>query len=348
MIDGSVMAVKLRQMVTLAALLTLTLTSPTCLRERLTPPAEQAYKLEPGPFTVRQETHTWRDAERQRYLPVRIYRPAGNDGPVPPIILSPGFGISRDHYVYLGNQWASYGYLVVCLSHADADETVWESFDDLHALFAYTRDDPESRLQRSRDVSFAIDRLAADPLLGGLVDLEKTGLAGHSLGAFTALSAIGMRSDLPDDPNAPIRDPRIKAAVAFSPTGTGVWGLTEDSWVALDAPCMTFIGSLDFDFVITVDPQQRRVAFERSAGPDQYLVTLGGALHTAFDDFVLFSPEQMYYSPHHDYIRMATTAFFDAYLRADAEARDWLVQGALETYTRGRCRIEYKNVTIAE
>ena len=87
-----------------------------------------------------------------------------------------------------------------------------------------------------------------------------------------------MRSDLPDDADPPTRDPRVKAAVAFSPTGTGVWGLTDDSWMAIDAPCMTFIGSLDFDFVITVDPLLRRVAFERSAGPDQYLVTLGWAL----------------------------------------------------------------------
>jgi predicted dienelactone hydrolase len=157
-----------------------------------------------------------------------------------------------------------------------------------------------------------------------------------------------MQSDLSDDPDAPIRDPRIKAAVVCSPTGTGIWGLTEDSWAGIDVPCMTFIGSFDFDFVITVDPQQRRVVFELSGGPDQYLVTLGGALHTAFDDFRLFSSERMYHTIHHDYVRMATTAFFDAHLNGDAEARDWLLERGLEAYSRGRCSVEFRSVTAAQ
>lgn len=338
----------LSRIATLGLSLTSMVALPACLPASLAPPAEEAYALQPGPFAVRQETRNWNDPGRPRSLPVRVYRPDSDDGPFPAIVFSPGFGISRDHYVYLGNQWASYGYVVVCLSHADAEETVWESFDDLHALLAQTRDDPTSRLQRSRDVSFAIDRLTDDPFVGPLVDAEKIGLGGHSLGAFTALSAIGMRSDLPDDPNAPIRDPRVKAAVAFSPTGTGVWGLTEDSWLDIDVPCMAFIGSLDFDFVITVDPQQRRVVFELSGGPDQYLVTLGGALHTAFDDFLLFSSEQTYHTPHHDYVRMATTAFFDAYLRGDPDAYDWLLRRGLEIYTNGRCLVEYRNITSLE
>ena len=83
-------------------------------------------------------------------------------------------------------------------------------------------------------------------------------------------------------------------------------------------------------------------------GPDQFLITLGGALHTVYDDIMLFSPDVPYHSPHHDYITMATTAFFDAHLRADADARDWLLRRRLETYTYSRCRVEYKNITTAE
>ena len=137
------------------------------------------------------------------------------------------------------------------------------------------------------------------------------------------------------------RDPRVKLAITMSPTGAGVWSQDQDSWKSIETPCMTFIGTLDFDLVVTLNPQTRRIVYDGSAGPDQFLITLGGALHTAFDD-------QLPWRRYHDYIKMASTAFLDAHLKGDADALQWLLQRSLTQLTRGVCVVEYKNITTVD
>ncbi|MCU0924208.1 MAG: hypothetical protein MUF16_28565 [Burkholderiaceae bacterium] len=55
--------------------------------------------------------YEWRDAARQRQVPVRLYLPdaARPDQPVPLVVFSHGIGGSRAGYSYLGRYWASQG-----------------------------------------------------------------------------------------------------------------------------------------------------------------------------------------------------------------------------------------------
>jgi len=45
---------------------------------------------------------------------------------------------------------------------------------------------------------------------------------------------------------------------------------------------------------------------------------------------------------HHQWILMATTAFWDAYIRGDEAAAAWLRSDALKNLTSGACAVERK------
>src|SRR4051795_3366238 len=65
----------------------------------------------------------WHDKKRDRDVPVKIYYPKDATGPVPLIIFSHGLGGSRDGYSYLGNEWASHGYVSAHIQHLGSDTT---------------------------------------------------------------------------------------------------------------------------------------------------------------------------------------------------------------------------------
>src|SRR5438093_7144385 len=70
---------------------------------------------------------TWRDAERERDVPVKIFLPEKSGSAQPVIIFSHGLGGTRETYDYLGEHWAGCGYVSVHLQHAGSDDAVWRN-----------------------------------------------------------------------------------------------------------------------------------------------------------------------------------------------------------------------------
>src|ERR1700722_20103770 len=81
------------------------------------------YKKIAGPREVEELKLEWKDAKRERAVPVKVYLPKG-EGPFPVVIFSHGLGGSRDGYEYLGRHWASHGYVGVHLQHLGSDSSV--------------------------------------------------------------------------------------------------------------------------------------------------------------------------------------------------------------------------------
>src|ERR1700722_1072373 len=84
------------------------------------------YKEDHGPFAVQTVRYDWHDSKRDRDIPVKIYFPKTGEGPFPVIIFSHGLGGSREGYAYLGNHWASHGYISVHVQHLGSDSAVWQ------------------------------------------------------------------------------------------------------------------------------------------------------------------------------------------------------------------------------
>jgi predicted dienelactone hydrolase len=180
----------------------------------------------PGPLAVGVQTTEAADTARGRLFPLELWYPAepgprpgpepGRDararpGPHPLVVFSHFSGGHRQSSSFVGTHLASHGYVVAAMDHSEivapelasrADETTAERAARIRAIIA----------GRVPDVRFLLDHLLGGPGPGGAgrggigLDPERVGLAGFSLGGWTALAA-------------PESDPRVRAVVALAPGG---------------------------------------------------------------------------------------------------------------------------------
>ncbi|MFE5583931.1 alpha/beta hydrolase family protein [Kitasatospora sp. NPDC056531] len=115
-------------------------------------------------------------------------------GKFPLVVLSPGFENPRATLTGLATDLASHGYVVALVGHTyeDSGETLADGSTPGCALCDSGAPDalPESR---AKDVSFVLDRLTGQHpawRLSHLIDRDRIGMAGHSVGGASALNAM--------------------------------------------------------------------------------------------------------------------------------------------------------------
>ena len=360
------------------------------------------YSVQPGKEAVGVvPAATIHDAQRNRDVELSIEYPI-KGGPYPLIILSHAYGASEQSYEQLASYWTSNGYAVIRPRHADAgkgpdamraifgEQTNAErerqqrgrrpSRQEIDKAAA-ARDDAERRQMartwetqrepqwrdRARDVSLVIDSL--DDLeqrffeLKGKFDHARIGVAGHDLGALTAMLAGGAKTF--GNPPLSIGDPRVKAILAMSPVGvTASLGLNPQSFADIRVPAMFMTGSEDRGAAQNEDWQWRKTAYANAAPGDKYFVLLQGARHSTFagtfapvdipqtTSIPMRNPDNPYppgdpRNPYPDYqpartsggggpvnpqigratfndVRLLSLAFWDAYLKGEARGREFL------------------------
>jgi predicted dienelactone hydrolase len=320
------------------------------------------YKAIAGPMTVAPLDEVWRDAARDRAVPVRVYLPETTEAgaTLPVVVFSHGMGGSREGGAYFGRHLASHGYMVIHAQHAgsDADAVRWEWRDARDPSVRLGRRSLRARLDRliegntgrsenlrarPADVSFVLDRVGSHALLGPLADTGRVAVAGHSFGACTSMAVGGMLVDLPDEPDRSFRDPRVYAVIAMSPQGTGVMGIDAGAWDEVCVPVMHLTGTRDSGQGNR--PWTWRLeAFEQADDGDWILVVIDGATHMAFSDARghRVGRRADVETDHHIYILSACTAFLDAHLRDDAAASGWLGRLELVAASGGVCEVRVK------
>jgi fermentation-respiration switch protein FrsA (DUF1100 family) len=300
------------------------------------------YSAKAGPYPVATLSQTWHDAKRNRDVPVKIYYPKATaaQGPqsFPVIIFSHGLGGSRDGYSYLGEHWASCGYVSVHVQHRGSDDAILHTLRPFKALReAATK--AENAINRPLDVSFAIDRLTAlnlDPTfpLHGQLDPSRLGVAGHSFGAFTTMALAGARIPILG-PEPRYLDPRIKAAIAMSTPAT----IGNDSDAAFDAvqiPVFHLTGTQDESpgtrrgddsdpIVGETSAGERLRPFRHTQHAPAYLLVFEGGDHMVFSGRITGSRTTD--SQFQARILSGSTAFWDAWLKDDKDARQWFESG---------------------
>jgi predicted dienelactone hydrolase len=270
---------------------------------------------------------TWHDPARNRDIPVKIYYPASAKSPCPLIIFSHGLGGNREGYAYLGERWAGAGYISVHLQHLGSDDAVWKDagiagFAQLSAAAA----NPVNALNRALDVTFAINQMLAvnkQPTspLHGLVNENEIGMAGHSFGAWTTLAVLGEKTGS----GKSLTDPRIKSAIAMS-APVPVSAKKPGQFAAIAVPVFHMTGTLDDSPIGETVAADRRVPYDQSTTPGTCLLILNGADHMTFSGHMFGSFRQAD-SRYQAIILPASVAFWDATLRGDQSARQWLYDG---------------------
>ena len=284
-----------------------------------------------------------------RKVPIKVHLPA-TGGPSPVVVVSHGAGGDWDTHYAQAQHLASHGYVVLCLEHVGSNrERMTQGLRLMKNIDAMIHDSEEV-LARPKDVSFAIDRAKewnrTHEKLRDKLDLQHVGVMGHSFGAFTTMVVGGMKPALdwltprvePGRGLGPdLRDPRVKCGVALSPQSVGEPFFIRESFGSLKMPLLGISG--------TEDKQQngltaasRREAFALwPRGPHRF-IWLANARHLDFTDSTgaerraTPSPTREDVQP---LVRAATLLFFNAHLKADAEAAKQITIGSLKPYLHG-------------
>lgn len=288
------------------------------------------------------------DPARNRRVPVKVHLPAG-DQAFPLVIVSHGAGGHWDANFAQARHLASHGYVVFAVEHVGSNtEVATASLRFLANIKAMTRDADEV-LGRPKDISFAIDMAEqwnhSHPRLRQRMDLNHIGVLGHSFGAYTTLVVAGMRPVLnwlepvvpPGQGLGPdLADPRVDCGVALSPQGPGEPFFTEKSYASLRTPMLGISGSRDKQQ--GAKPENRRLAFTLWPPQDKYFIWLNGADHSAFSDSTGTGNRMLPSRSRDDVqpiVRVATRAFFDAYLKENKSALAQLSHQGLAPYLHG-------------
>ena len=280
--------------------------------------------VEPDTFAVGSVTETQVDDTRvtkafngypelpERTMPVTVHYPAEgepsdevvpgappavDDGPFPLLVFSHGVNSTPLAYVLTLRAIASAGYVVVAPTSPLGSKATpgGGGIQDMD--------------QQALDVGFLLDRYLAasegtDGPLAGLIDPERIGAFGHSMGAVSTMGA-GLQECCVDE--------RIDAVAEWSgilvPLGGGPGEVAEE---AQDRPVLIVHGDAD----ATVPYVHGQNVYERAQGP-KFFVTLLGEPHTP--PFIVGLD-----SPAGSVATLATIDFFDRYLKDDAAGLDRL------------------------
>lgn len=227
----------------------------------------------------------WRNVRTHAVLDAPILTARGR---LPLLFFSHGFGMSRSNYTSIIEDLASHGYIVVAIDHPYAGLSTLPDGRVLSFKDAPGGEDLELvnglRIEAmGRDVSFTLDSMA-DPdreigRFAGQLDLERTGMLGHSLGGAAALWTGE-------------HDPRIKACV----------DLDGDLWGKMQAEGV----GRPFLVMLNQPPEHRRPPVAMREQRDKgwadfigrqdstaYVVKIDSANHFSFTDFPFVVPEEL-------------------------------------------------------
>jgi predicted dienelactone hydrolase len=279
----------------------------------------------PQDFHARQMDLTVHDSARNRDLPVLVYLPA-NSAPAPVLLFSHGLGGNRFGSAFLGEHWAARGYVAVFVEHPGSDDSVWQGKPAARRMLAMEgAASLENFLLRVKDIPAVLDALEiwnadkTNPLCARL-DLSRVGMSGHSFGAVTTEAVAG--ENFPLD-GTKFTDPRIRAAVIFSPS-TPRLGSAKKAFETVKIPWLLMTGTKDVVPIGHSDMKSRLGVYPALRGAPKYEVVLDKAEHSVFTDRALPGDVEPRNPNHHRVILALSTAFWDTYLRGDAEALAWL------------------------
>jgi predicted dienelactone hydrolase len=266
--------------------------------------------------------YTVNDAQRQRNIPIRIYLPAARKA-APVVVFSHGLGGSRTGSAFLGRHWAARGYVAVFLQHPGSDSAVWKGQPVAQRMLALRRAaNAKNFLLRVKDVPAVLDQLerwhkGTNHALAGRLDLTLVGMSGHSFGAMTTQSVSGQRTV-----GQAFTDSRIDAAIVMSPSGPR--HRADRTFAKVSIPWLLMTGTKDSSPIGKADIASRLTVFPALPPGSKYELVLDKAEHSVFNERALPGDKEPRNPNHHRAILALSTAFWDAHLRQDTRAREWL------------------------
>ena len=284
-----------------------------------------------------------------RTVPFKVYYPAGADADqrrFPVILWSHGYGGSRDGAGFLARYVASFGYILVHLTHTGTDSSLWEGKPG-HPweILKKAHVSRTTTLNRYRDIPFVLDALpdwfAQNPDLGAIVDWSAIGMSGHSFGAITTQVSAGQLT--PDEEGAltSLYDPRITSGITYSPVpGTshlsgGADGENQGAniYATIKTPLLHMTGTEDSSPVNNMPYTERFKVYDLTEEADvKALLIKEGGDHMVYNGTRGALAANPMRDRHEDIIKHVSLAWWDAWLKGDALAQAWLKDEVVALY----------------
>lgn len=237
--------------------------------------------------------------------------PNSECGRFPLILFSHGLGGCGTQSIFFTEELARHGYVVAAPDHKDALCSVSGGTPSAQLSITDSIIEPEkwndqSSSDRREDVENVINGLLKDGQLSQIIDSNKIGVTGHSLGGYTVLGIAGAWPSW--------HDQRIKAVLGFSPY---VQPYTIKQTISgVKVPIM-YQGS-DFDIGITPFIDLKDGAYNQSNKP-KYFVKFKGGNHFIWTNLECFGEKTLEgclkNKPQTKLINSYAFAFFDKYLK---------------------------------
>jgi predicted dienelactone hydrolase len=277
---------------------------------------------------------------------VRDAAPETPPAAFPLVIISHGYPGNRFLMSHLAENLASKGFVVASIDHKDS------TYDDQKAFASTLYNRPLDQLFVLNEMA-RLGRAGSGSVLSGLVDTNRTGLVGYSMGGYGLVNTIGggfskaseTYNDAPPNhlladrgaANPDYRrtmDARIKAAIAIAP-----WGMQNGFWDAdglkgITTPVLFVAGSVDN---VAEYEKGTKAIYQQAVNADRYLLTYVNANHNAgapipppaetyaYSDALKSYPFTHYADAVWDNTRMNNildhfaTAYFDLYLKGEQD-----------------------------
>ena len=281
------------------------------------------------------------DSRRARSLPLKLYLP---DRPAPAglILFSHGLGGSREGGTDWLSHWAGLGFAAIAVQHPGSDTSLLHNNSPLALRKAFrVAMNPEELTRRADDLRFVLSRIGRDGCFPDVINgVQKIGLCGHSFGAVTVQLLAGERR--PEQKPGPA-DPRVAAALALSPSARHADkgpGLTH-RFGQVRLPFLSITGSRDDGMGLSdITAANRELPYRHMPAGDKYLLVFADGTHLDFAGQASQAEGTVFNirrepAVFRDNLLAASSAFWQAHLADDADARRWL-----STTLPGRLRPE--------
>lgn len=285
-----------------------------------------------------------------RSVPFKMYYPSGDDvqgQKFPVIFWSHGYGGSRDGAGFIARFVASFGYIIVHLTHSGTDSSLWEGKPghpwEILKNLQITR---STTLNRYLDISFVLDHfpawLSQHPDIEAIFDWSAIGMSGHSFGAITTQVAAGQLT--PDENNQLISlyEPRLTAGITYSPVpGSShlskdrpAQGDPADVYAGIKTPLLHMTGTEDVSPINGSPYTDRLRIYDHTVLAPKALLIKKGGDHMVYNGTRGALAANPLRDRHEDMIQRVSLAWWDAWLKKDEAARQWLQSGEIDAYLK--------------
>ncbi len=267
-----------------------------------------------------------------RKVPYKIYYPTSHDLKTSPVIIwSHGFGGNRDGASFISRHLAGQGYTLIHITHDGTDSSLWEGkpghpWDILQKVHISR----ETTLNRFYDVPFVIDQVKKwseeHPEIGQYMDLSQIGMSGHSFGAMTTQVMAGQKFPAKDGTLLDLKDDRITCGISYSPTSIAHLSNAppEQLYGNISIPLFHMTGTQDDSPLDGYGYEHRLIISKHAGHEDQYVQILDGGDHMIYNGTRGKLANNEKREEHEQEIIHASQAFWDAYLKKDKNALEWL------------------------